>query len=49
VKYKNESSEPFNWLYLDEAVFETATFSYHLKFKLLARGENYDYLAKLIN
>jgi len=47
MKYKNKASEPFNWLYLDEVIFETATTNCNLTFEVLERGENYDYLAKL--
>lgn len=49
MKYKNETSKPFKWLYLDETIFETAASNCSLRFEVLARGENYDYLAKLSN
>ncbi len=47
MKYKNISSEPFNWLYLDETIFEAATAKCNLNFKVMERGKNFDYLAKL--
>jgi len=47
MKYKDESSKPFKWLYLDESIFETAASNCSLKFEILERGENYDYLVKL--
>jgi len=47
MKYKNKSSEPFNWLYLDENIFEAAAANCNLNFKVLERGDNFDYLAKL--
>ena len=47
MKYKDESSKPFKWLYLDESIFETAASNCSLKFDILERGENYDYLVKL--
>jgi hypothetical protein len=40
-------SEPFDWLYLDEAIFENAALSSGFNFEVLDRGENFDYLAKL--
>ncbi len=47
MKYKNNSSAPFKWLYLDETIFENATANCGLKFKVIERGENFDYLAKI--
>jgi len=47
MKYKNQSSEPFNWLYLDENIFDTAASNCNLNFNVIKRGENFDYLAKL--
>ena len=48
IKYKGVESDSFNWLYLDENIFESACISNGLKFKVIARGENYDYLARII-
>jgi SAM-dependent methyltransferase len=47
MKYKKMESEPFDWLYLDEAIFENAALSSGFNFEVLDRGENFDYLAKL--
>ncbi|PKA83639.1 methyltransferase family protein [Ulvibacter sp. MAR_2010_11] len=47
MKYKGESSEVFEWLYLDERIFEEACLSNSLNFEIVARGENFDYLARL--
>ena len=47
TKYKGAKSEPFNWLYLDETIFESACISSGLNFEVVARGENYDYLARI--
>ncbi len=47
MKYKNKSSHPFNWLYLDENIFESAATNCNLNFKVVERGDNYDYLTKL--
>jgi len=47
MRYKNMESEPFSWLYLDEGVFESAANASGLKFEIIERGENFDYLARL--
>lgn len=47
IKYKGMESEAFPWLYLDEARFETLCEGIGLKFEVLARGEHYDYLARI--
>ena len=47
MKYKNKSSETFNWLYLDENIFKAAAANCNLNFKVVERGDNYDYLTKL--
>lgn len=47
LKYKGEESEPFNWLYLDENIFESACIANGLNFEVIARGKNFDYLARL--
>ena len=47
MKYKGVESETFDWLYLDEHLFEQACLASGLTFQLVARGKNYDYLAKL--
>lgn len=47
TKYKGKQSEPFNWLYLDENIFESACIASDLSFEVIARGENFDYLARI--
>ncbi|MAP54579.1 class I SAM-dependent methyltransferase [Altibacter sp.] len=47
MRYKGETSEWFDWLYLDEELFEEACISNGLHFEIVARGEHYDYLARL--
>ena len=48
MQYKNIKGKPFDWLYVD-----FATLSYHaeqngFKAELVAEGEHYDYLARLV-
>lgn len=47
VRYKGKSGKPFDWLYLDEHLFEDACLTNNLTFEVVARGENYDYLARI--
>jgi SAM-dependent methyltransferase len=47
VKYTDLGSETFNWLYLDERIFESACHANQLTFEVISRGENYDYLARI--
>ncbi|QNJ98242.1 class I SAM-dependent methyltransferase [Constantimarinum furrinae] len=47
MTYKGVSSPPFFWLYLDELRFEEICTSEGLKFEVITRGENYDYLARI--
>lgn len=47
VSYKNETEEPFPWLYLDYNTLQNAAFANGLQCKLILEGEHYDYLAKL--
>lgn len=47
VHYKGKSGKPFDWLYLDEHLFEDACLTNTLTFEVVARGENYDYLARI--
>jgi SAM-dependent methyltransferase len=47
MKYKGEESEPFDWLYLDENIFESACLASGLAFEVITRGENFDYLARI--
>ena len=47
MTYKGKTTETFPWLYLDESHFEHLAEKNGLKFEILARGEHFDYLAKL--
>ena len=47
VKYEDLGSETFDWLYLDERIFESACLANLLTFEVISRGENFDYLARI--
>ncbi len=47
ISYKGETSQAFDWLYIDATTLETAAASNNFSFELLKRGEHYDYLAIL--
>jgi SAM-dependent methyltransferase len=47
VSYKNETEEPFNWLYVDYNTLQNAAHANGLKCELVLEGEHYDYLARL--
>ncbi|MBL4662305.1 MAG: class I SAM-dependent methyltransferase [Flavobacteriaceae bacterium] len=47
IKYKGMESKKFPWLYLDEDRFQSLCKENGLYFKILTRGENFDYLAQL--
>lgn len=47
MKYKGVESATFPWLYIDENRFEQLCTENGLQCKILARGENFDYLAQL--
>ena len=47
LKYKGAEGESFNWLYLDENIFASACLNEGLRFKVIDRGENFDYLVKI--
>lgn len=47
VKYKGMVGEPFTWLYLDEIRFEKLCDENDLNFEVIARGEHFDYLARI--
>lgn len=47
VSYKGAQSKPFPWLYLDERLFEELALENGFKFEIIARGNNFDYLARL--
>lgn len=47
ILYKGEQSEPFDWLYMDENLFKELSEAAGFQFSILARGDNFDYLAQL--
>lgn len=47
ISYKNETEEPFPWLYLDYNTLQNVAFVNSLQCELILEGEHYDYLAKL--
>ena len=47
MRYKEMESEPFEWLYLDEKTFENICNRNNLNFEVIARGDNFDYLARI--
>ena len=47
VSYKNQTEEPFPWLYLDYNTLQNAAFDNGFQCELITEGEHFDYLAKL--
>lgn len=47
MSYKGMESEYFEWLYLDEKLFENICSENNLNFEVIDRGENFDYLARI--
>nr|WP_299338868.1 class I SAM-dependent methyltransferase [Allomuricauda sp.] len=47
LEYKNQKSEPFEWLYVDFETLKGYCENVKLKCELVISGEHYDYLAKL--
>ena len=47
MRYKEMESEIFEWLYLDEKTFENICTRNNLNFEVIARGDNFDYLARI--
>jgi len=47
MHYKQCTSNPFNWLYLDENIFKNACLTNGLHFEIIYRGENFDYLTRI--
>ena len=47
ISYKNQTEEPFPWLYLDYNTLQNAAQANGLNCALLEEGEHFDYLAKL--
>ena len=48
ISYKGQSTPPFPWLYLDDRLLKEYAIEAGFDFELLVRGENFDYLARLI-
>ena len=46
ISYKNETENPFPWLYLDYTLLEKLATENGLKCELIEKGEHYDYLAR---
>ena len=47
MRYKGMESESFEWLYLDEKLFKKTCAENNLNFEVIARGDNFDYLARI--
>lgn len=47
ISYKNETEEPFPWLYLDYNTLQNAAHANDLECELVLEGKHFDYLAKL--
>jgi SAM-dependent methyltransferase len=47
ISYKNQTEDPFPWLYLDYNTLQNAVHANGLQCELLAEGAHFDYLAKL--
>ena len=48
ISYKNQTEEPFPWLYLDYNMLQNACYANSLNCELIMEGEHFDYLAKLV-
>ena len=46
ISYKNQTEEPFPWLYLDYNTLQNVAFSNGLQCELIEEGKHFDYLAK---
>lgn len=47
VSYKNQTEEPFPWLYLDYNTLQNAAHANGLHCELITEGKHFDYLSKL--
>ena len=47
ISYKNQTEEPFPWLYLDYNTLQNAAHANGLNCELITEGEHFDYLAML--
>ena len=48
MQYKNVKGEPFDWLYTDPALLASISKQCGWQCEIVAEGEHYDYLARLI-
>lgn len=48
ISYKNETEEPFPWLYMDYNTLQNAAHANGLQCELILKGKHFDYLAKLV-
>ena len=47
ISYKNQTEEPFPWLYLDYNTLQNAAYANGLQCELIEEGKHFDYLARL--
>jgi len=47
MHYKDWTSEPFPWLYIDPETFKKIAELHDFSFEVIYEGEHYDYLARL--
>ena len=47
IRYKGETENAFDWLYLDYNTLQNAAYANGLDCELITEGEHYDYLARL--
>ncbi len=47
ISYKNQTEEPFPWLYLDYNTLQNAAHANGFEIELVQEGKHFDYLAKL--
>ena len=47
MEYKQKSSEPFKWLYLDYKTLQKVANAHNYQCELVSEGEHYDYLARI--
>ncbi len=47
ISYKGKSTEPFPWLYIHDSLLKSLVEESGLQLEIVARGEHYDYLARI--
>lgn len=47
ISYKNQTEDPFDWLYLDYNTLQNACHAHGMNCELIEEGEHFDYLARL--